>query len=100
MSNNSDSSGTRTYLVNDAAASREVSPLVGDYREEPVGDDDRGYAEINCPSCEYSIPAWKLVLEGGATCPGCERNVRLHVTSHDVYPEWRNIPAEEREVYR
>lgn len=85
------------------AEGREVSPLRGDYREEPSeysGGKEGGYAEINCPSCEYSIPAADLIYEGGRPCPGCGRNVRLHVTSHEMYGEMRNVPRERQEEYR
>lgn len=69
-----------------------------DYVER--GDDDgRGYVEIRCPSCSYSIPVDELVYEGGGECPGCERTIRLHVSSHNVYGEWRNVPEEQREEF-
>lgn len=84
------------YSVDDVAQGREISPF-DDYSEE---EDGRHYAEFNCPSCGYSIPAGELVMEGGTGCPGCQRLVRLHITSHDMYPEWRNIPKEAREAYR
>lgn len=82
----------------DARDAREVGPFT-DYVERGDGD-RRGYVEFNCPSCEHSIPADELVKEGGTECPGCERTVRLHITSHDLYGKWRNIPKGKEEAYR
>lgn len=82
---------------------REVSPLTGDYIERADGSKhspDRDYVEFNCPTCEHSITPADIVLEGGGTCPGCGRNVRLFIASYDRFAEWRNVPERLQEFFR
>ena len=81
-----------TYEV-ECRDGREISPFV-DYT------DDLGLVEFKCPSCGISIAAKDLVKEGGSTCDGCRRVVRLHITADSGIPGWRNIPRGTEEMYR
>lgn len=83
-----------SYIVDgELASGREISPF------EDWTDGD-GSAIITCPSCKVQIAARELIMEGGISCPGCKRNVRLHITAHDQFGEWRNIPESEQEAHR
>jgi hypothetical protein len=63
------------YRVDGVHNGRPVSPLLGDYND---GD----HAELNCPSCDYSILFTEIVQEGGTVCNGCGRVAELHITIH------------------
>lgn len=86
------------YEVEEVRDAREVSPF-DDYVEESEDSGHRGHVVFSCPSCDQSIPAPDLVLEGGGRCPGCEREVQLHITSRDRFGEWRNVPERLKEMF-
>ena len=85
-----------TYEVRKVRDGQEVSPIQGD-KGTVAGQE---ITEVTCPSCGYLMNAADLVLEGGSVCDGCERPIRLHITTHHGFAEWRNVPEHEEETYR
>lgn len=58
---------------------------------------------VGCPKCDAEIPLEQLFLEGHGKCPGCARQVNLHITVSEtvlVGSGWRNIPKGTEEMYR
>jgi Zn finger protein HypA/HybF involved in hydrogenase expression len=58
---------------------------------------------VACPKCHAEVPLEQLFLEGPGKCPGCARQVNLHITAGETVlsgSNWRNIPEGTEELYR